>query len=218
MKLMFASDIHGSLPATERVLERFAQSGAQWLVILGDVLNHGPRNALPEGYAPAQVAERLNSVAQRIIAVRGNCDSEVDQMLLHFPITAPWQQVLSERYRLFLTHGHLYSPDNLPPLAAGDVLAYGHTHIPVAEKRGDVFLFNPGSVSIPKGGFAASYGMLEDDRLQVFALNDNQVIAEAAITRNLPLNQKDAPRERLKVRFPDGGTEAFGKHRMGRYC
>ncbi|WP_165747547.1 phosphodiesterase [Klebsiella aerogenes] len=181
MKLMFASDIHGSLPATERVLERFAQSGAQWLVILGDVLNHGPRNALPEGYAPAQVAERLNSVAQRIIAVHGNCDSEVDQMLLHFPITAPWQQVLSERYRLFLTHGHLYSPDNLPPLAAGDVLAYGHTHIPVAEKRGDVFLFNPGSVSIPKGGFAASYGMLEDDRLQVFALNDNQVIAEAAI-------------------------------------
>ncbi|WEF29455.1 phosphodiesterase [Klebsiella aerogenes] len=181
MKLMFASDIHGSLPATERALERFAQSGAQWLVILGDVLNHGPRNALPEGYAPAKVAECLNGVAQRIIAVRGNCDSEVDQMLLHFPMTAPWQQVLSERHRLFLTHGHLYSPDNLPPLAAGDVLAYGHTHIPVAEKRGDIFLFNPGSVSIPKGGFAASYGMLEDDRLQVFALNDNQVIAEAAI-------------------------------------
>lgn len=151
MKLMFASDIHGSLPAAERVLELFARSGAQWLVILGDVLNHGPRNALPEGYAPAQVAEALNRVAERVIAVRGNCDSEVDQMLLHFPITAPWQQVLSERTRLFLTHGHLYSPDNLPPLAAGDVLAYGHTHIPVAEKRGEIFLFNPGSVSIPKG-------------------------------------------------------------------
>lgn len=96
MKLMFASDIHGSLPATERVLELFAQSGAQWLVILGDVLNHGPRNALPEGYAPAKVAERLNEVAHKVIAVRGNCDSEVDQMLLHFPITAPWQQVLLE--------------------------------------------------------------------------------------------------------------------------
>ncbi len=101
MKLMFASDIHGSLPATERVLERFAQSGARWLVILGDVLNHGPRNALPEGYAPAQVAERLNAVATQIIAVRGNCDSEVDQMLLHFPITAPWQQILTQERRLF---------------------------------------------------------------------------------------------------------------------
>ena len=119
MKLMFASDIHGSLPATERVLSLFEKSGAKWLIILGDVLNHGPRNALPEGYDPAQVAEKLNPYASRIIAVRGNCDSEVDQMLLHFPITAPWQQVLLEQHRLFLTHGHLFSPDNLPALAAG---------------------------------------------------------------------------------------------------
>ena len=181
MRLMFASDIHGSLPAAERVLERFAQSGAQWLIILGDVLNHGPRNALPEGYAPAEVAGKINGAAARIIAVRGNCDSEVDQMLLDFPITAPWQQVLTERCRLFLTHGHLYSPEKLPPLCAGDVLVYGHTHIPVAEKRGDIFLFNPGSVSIPKGGFPASYGLLEGDRLQVLALDDHQVIAEVAI-------------------------------------
>ncbi|WP_045856444.1 phosphodiesterase [Raoultella terrigena] len=181
MRLMFASDIHGSLPAAERVLERFAQSGAQWLIILGDVLNHGPRNALPEGYAPAEVAGKLNGAAARIIAVRGNCDSEVDQMLLDFPITAPWQQVLTERCRLFLTHGHLYSPEKLPSLCAGDVLVYGHTHIPVAEKRGDIFLFNPGSVSIPKGGFPASYGLFEGDRLQVLALDDHQVIAEVAI-------------------------------------
>ena len=181
MKLMFASDIHGSLPAAERVLALFAESGARWLVILGDVLNHGPRNALPEGYAPAQVAERLNSVVERIIAVRGNCDSEVDQMLLHFPITAPWQQVLTEHQRLFLTHGHLYGPANLPPLAANDVLVYGHTHLPVAEKRDEIFLFNPGSVSIPKGGFAASYGLLDGHKLQVLALNDQQVIAEVAI-------------------------------------
>ena len=181
MKLMFASDIHGSLPAAERVLDLFARSGSQWLVILGDVLNHGPRNALPEGYAPAEVAERLNSVAERIIAVRGNCDSEVDQMLLHFPLTAPWQQVLLEKSRLFLTHGHLFSPDNLPTLAAGDVLVYGHTHIPVAEKRGEIYHFNPGSVSIPKGGYPASYGMLDGNTLSVIALNDQQVIAQVAI-------------------------------------
>lgn len=181
MKLMFASDIHGSLPATERVLERFAQSGAQWLVILGDVLYHGPRNALPEGYAPAQVAERLNEQAARIIAVRGNCDSEVDQMLLHFPITAPWQQVLLENRRIFLTHGHLFGADNVPALNAGDVLAYGHTHLPVAEKRGELYHFNPGSVSIPKGGFAASYGILNDNVLSVIALNDQSIIAQVAI-------------------------------------
>ncbi|AGN85013.1 MULTISPECIES: phosphodiesterase [Enterobacteriaceae] len=181
MKLMFASDIHGSLPATERVLELFAQSDARWLVILGDVLNHGPRNALPEGYAAAQVAERLNEQASRIVAVRGNCDSEVDQMLLTFPITAPWQQVLLPERRLFLTHGHLFGPDDEPPLAAGDVLVYGHTHIPVAEKRGDIFHFNPGSVSIPKGGFAASYGMLEEDVLRVITLNDQRVIAQITI-------------------------------------
>ncbi|CAI8902045.1 phosphodiesterase YfcE [Kosakonia quasisacchari] len=181
MKLMFASDIHGSLPATERVLELFAQSGARWLVILGDVLNHGPRNALPEGYAPAQVADRLNEQAGRIIAVRGNCDSEVDQMLLKFPMTAPWQQVLLPERRLFLTHGHLFGPDDEPLLAPGDVLVYGHTHIPVAEKRGDIFHVNPGSVSIPKGGFAASYGILEEDVLRVMTLNDQRVIAQVTI-------------------------------------
>jgi putative phosphoesterase len=178
---MFASDIHGSLPATEQVLERFTQSGANWLIILGDVLNHGPRNALPEGYAPAQVAGRLNAFASRIIAVRGNCDSEVDQMLLHFPLTAPWQQILLENRRLFLTHGHLFGPDKQPPLSAGDVLVYGHTHIPVAERRGDIVHFNPGSVSIPKGGFPASYGWLEEDHLCVMALKDGQVIAQTAI-------------------------------------
>lgn len=181
MKLMFASDIHGSLPATERILERFAQSGARWLVLLGDVLNHGPRNALPEGYNPAQVAERLNTQASRIIAVRGNCDSEVDQMLLRFPITAPWQQVLLPARRLFLTHGHLFGAENIPPLEAGDVLVYGHTHIPVAEQRDEIVHFNPGSVSIPKGGFAASYGMLEENMLRVIALNDQRVIAQVAI-------------------------------------
>ncbi|MFS9433214.1 phosphodiesterase [Citrobacter sp. C348] len=181
MKLMFASDIHGSLPATERVLELFAQSGARWLVILGDILNHGPRNALPQGYAPAQVADRLNALASRIIAVRGNCDSEVDQMLLHFPITAPWQQVLMDNLRLFLTHGHLYGPENLPALNAGDVLVYGHTHLPIAERRGDIYHFNPGSVSIPKGGFTASYGILDDNVLSVMALNDQSIIAQVEI-------------------------------------
>ncbi|WP_202303129.1 phosphodiesterase [Dryocola clanedunensis] len=182
MKLMFASDLHGSLPATEKVLETFAGSGAQWLVLVGDLLNHGPRNALPEGYNPAAVADLLNSVADNIIAVRGNCDSEVDQMLLKFPITAPYMQILLEQQRLFVTHGHLFNPENLPPLAPHDVLVFGHTHLPVAQKRDGLYFFNPGSVSIPKGGFDASYGILNDGVLTVHVLNNNRVIAQVEIT------------------------------------
>ena len=102
-------------------------------------------------------------------------------MLLQIPITAPWQQVLLENQRLFLTHGHLFGPDNLPALRAGDVLVYGHTHLPVAEKRGDIYHFNPGSVSIPKGGYQASYGLLDDNVLSVIALNDQSIIAQVAI-------------------------------------
>lgn len=182
MKLMFISDLHGALPATETALARFADSGAQWLIILGDILNHGPRNALPEGYAPARVAECLNQFANRIIAVRGNCDSEVDQMLLDFPLMSPWQHVLLERQRLFLTHGHLYNPDNLPPLAKNDVLVFGHTHLPVAEYQSSVCLFNPGSVSMPKGGHEASFGLLDDDVLSIRTLNNDRAIAQVCIT------------------------------------
>ncbi|WP_114193124.1 phosphodiesterase [Edaphovirga cremea] len=181
MKLMFAADIHGSLPATEKVLQRFHSSGAEWLILLGDLLNHGPRNALPEGYQPAAVADRLNAFAPRIIAVRGNCDSEVDQMLLQFPITAPWQQILMPQCRLFLTHGHLYHPSSLPPLREGDVLVYGHTHLPVAEWQGEIACFNPGSASIPKGGFAASYGLLEQGVLKVMTLEDDQLLMQVAL-------------------------------------
>ena len=143
MKLMFASDIHGSLPATERVLELFVQSGAQWLVILGDVLNHSPRNALPEGYAPAKVAERLNEVGYKVIAVRGNCDSEVDQMLLHFPITRAVATGITGKTTSVFDAWSSFGPENLPALNQNDVLVYGHTHLPVAEQRGRFSHFNP---------------------------------------------------------------------------
>ncbi|AHF76390.1 Phosphodiesterase, MJ0936 family [Sodalis praecaptivus] len=183
MRLMIASDIHGSLAATRRLLAAFDVSGARWLVLLGDFLNHGPRNPLPEDYRPADVAAALNAYRQRIIAVRGNCDSEVDEMLLDFPSSAPWQQVLlGETRRLFLTHGHLYHPAHLPPLAPGDAFLYGHTHIPQAERAGEHILFNPGSVSLPKGGFPASYGLLADGRLQVLSLDGGETIAQVAIT------------------------------------
>lgn len=181
MKLFFASDLHGSLSATERVLHQFERSGADWLILLGDLLYHGPRNPLPDSYNPAEVALKLNQFADRIIAVRGNCDSEVDQMLLDFPIEASWQQVVTDNRRLFLTHGHLFNPEKLPPLRAGDVFVYGHTHIPKAEKQGDIFLFNPGSASLPKGGYPTSFGMLTDGVLQVLSLQQVESVVQASL-------------------------------------
>ena len=181
MKIMIAADIHGSALYCRQLCELFKDSGAQKLLLLGDILYHGPRNALPQGYDPKKVCALLNPLKDSILCVRGNCDSEVDQMLLHFPITAPWQQVLLEKQRLFLTHGHLFGPENLPALNQNDVLVYGHTHLPVAEQRGEIFHFNPGSVSIPKGGNPASYGMLDNDVLSVIALNDQSIIAQVAI-------------------------------------
>ncbi|HFF3138155.1 TPA: phosphodiesterase, partial [Vibrio cholerae] len=160
MKLFFVSDLHGSLSATEQALALYQASGAQSLILLGDVLNHGPRNPIPQGYNPVAVAEKLNQFAQQIIAVRGNCDSEVDQMLLSFPMMSDSAWVLlSSGRRLLLTHGHLYHKDKLPPLSDGDVLVHGHTHIPVAEQVGSIYLVNPGSMTFPRGEYAASYGV-----------------------------------------------------------
>ena len=176
MKLFFASDLHGSLPATEKTIAAFLQSGAETLVLLGDVLNHGPRNPVPEGYNPPAVAERLNEYSDRIIAVRGNCDSEVDQMLLSFPMMSDFAWVLLESgQRLFLTHGHLYNQNKLPPLRENDVVAHGHTHIPVAEKIESQFIFNPGSVTFPRNEFAASYGILDGTELSVMSFTGDVI-------------------------------------------
>ncbi|MGR5127552.1 phosphodiesterase [Photobacterium swingsii] len=168
MKLFFASDLHGCAESTRTMLAAFEQSGAEHLILLGDVLNHGPRNALPAGYAPIEVAEQLNQYADRILAVRGNCDSDVDQMLLDFPMMADYNWVLLPTgRRLFLTHGHLYHADKHPRLRQGDVIVSGHTHLPVAQAHGDYFAFNPGSTTIPRGEHQASFGLLEDNKLSV---------------------------------------------------
>ena len=176
MKLFFASDIHGCFDSAQKMIKAFEQSGAQHLLLLGDILNHGPRNAVPLGYAPMKVVELLNCYADKIIAVRGNCDSEVDQMLLSFPMMADYNWVLlGDGRRLFLTHGHLYRSDNCPHLSAGDIIASGHTHLPVAEKQGEIILFNPGSVTIPRGENKSSYGLFEDNRLSVMSFDGDEL-------------------------------------------
>lgn len=161
MKLFFISDIHGSAYFLKQALELYMQEGASRLVILGDELYHGARNPLTRDYDPKEVAQLLNAHADRIIAVRGNCDSEVDEMVLDYPLGSAYSDVLWGEKRLFLTHGHIYNEEHLPPLADGDVFFYGHTHIPVAKKSGGITIINPGSISLPKEGNPNTCGVLE---------------------------------------------------------
>ena len=150
-RLMIASDLHGDATCVEKLLERYRESGAERLVLLGDILYHGPRNDLPSGYAPKRVIELLNGVKSELLCVRGNCDTEVDQMVLDFPILADYALIEADGVRIFATHGHKYNLDNLPPLRAGDVLLHGHTHVRAMVEFGEKNLYvNPGSPSIPK--------------------------------------------------------------------
>lgn len=150
MKLVIASDIHGSATWCRKVVDVIEAEAPDNVVLLGDLLYHGPRNPLPDGYAPAEVADMLNGFADRIVAVRGNCDAEVDQMMLSFPCMADYAIVLDGARQLYCTHGHLHSPDALPPLPAGSAFLYGHFHEKRNETVGGICLFNPGSASLPK--------------------------------------------------------------------
>lgn len=169
MKVMFASDIHGSAYFCEKMLERYRKEQAERLWLLGDILYHGPRNDLPKEYEPKKVIAMLNEIKDEICAVRGNCDTEVDQMVLEFPILADYSLFCEEKLRIYATHGHVYHEQHMPPLMAGDVLIHGHTHIYQAKKVGEYTILNPGSVSIPKGGNPNSYGILENG---VFYIKD----------------------------------------------
>ncbi|WP_035288846.1 phosphodiesterase [Clostridium sp. KNHs214] len=163
MKLFFISDIHGSSYYLKKVLEIFEKEQCDYLVILGDQLYHGARNPLPKDYNPKAVTEMLNSYRDKVIAVRGNCDSEVDQMVIKYPTMSDYNIVLYEGKRLFLTHGHIYNRDNLPNLSSGDAIIYGHTHVPVAEKQENIFVINPGSITFPKENTPHCYGIFKEN-------------------------------------------------------
>ena len=162
MKWMIASDLHGSAVYCRRMIEAFEREGADRLLLLGDLLYHGPRNDLPEGYAPKEVMPLLNGMKPKLLCVRGNCDAEVDQMVLDFPILADYAVLPVGQRLVYATHGHVHNLKNLPPLAPGDILLHGHTHIPAWTEFGEENLYlNPGSLSIPKEGSAHSYMTLE---------------------------------------------------------
>lgn len=163
MKLMIASDIHGSSYWCSRMAEAFESEGADRLLLLGDLLYHGPRNDLPKDYAPKKVIEILLSMADKIICVRGNCEAEVDQMVLPFSVMSESALLFMDDKVLHATHGHKYNEDNPPPMAVGDILLCGHTHVSKCAEHGTFTYINPGSVSIPKENTPHSY-MIFDGR------------------------------------------------------
>ena len=163
MKWMIASDIHGDAGFAARLLAAFENEGADRLLLLGDILYHGPRNDLPPQYAPKEVIALLNPLRDRLLCVRGNCDTEVDQMVLDFPVLADYAVIPVGERLIYATHGHVFNTQNPPPLCRGDILLHGHTHVPAALPFGDENVYlNPGSVSIPKENSPHGYMVLEN--------------------------------------------------------
>ena len=175
MKFLICSDIHGSAKYCEMLLKAFENEKCDKMLLLGDILYHGPRNDLPEEYAPKKVIELLNPLKDRLLCVRGNCDTEVDQMVLNFPILADYCVIPVGERLLYATHGHKWSPQNLPPLSYGDILLNGHTHVPKCENMGDFIYMNCGSVSIPKENSPHSYMLLEDGKFYWKNLENGEI-------------------------------------------
>ena len=177
MKLMFASDIHGSAYYCRKMLERFEKEQPEKLILLGDLLYHGPRNDLPKDYAPKEVIGMLNDIKKELLCVRGNCEAEVDQMVLEFPVLADYMVMFEAGHMFFITHGHLFNKEKVPMLKSGDILIHGHTHIQAMEDCGDFFYINPGSVSIPKAGNQHSYMMYEDGTFTIRNLQGEDIMS-----------------------------------------
>ncbi len=168
MKLMVASDIHGSAYYADKMIERYRKENCDKLVLLGDLLYHGPRNDLPKDYSPKKVIELLNGIKDELLCVKGNCEADVDQMVLEFPVMAEYAIFYIAERMIFATHGHVFNENNLPPLKENDILLHGHTHVPVCKEinNGKNIYLNPGSVSIPK----------EDSRHGYLIIDENEII------------------------------------------
>ena len=164
MKFMIASDIHGSAHYCKLLCDAYKSESANRLILLGDLLYHGPRNDLPRDYNPKAVIEMLNCMSNDILAIRGNCDTEVDQMVLNFPILADYGVIAYDERLLYISHGHIFNEQSNPPIKPNDVLLNGHTHIPKCCKSGDFHYINVGSVSLPKENTKHSYVIFENNK------------------------------------------------------
>ena len=183
MKLLIASDIHGDAVCCKAMLDAFEREGAEKILILGDILYHGPRNDLPDNYAPKKVIEMLNAVSDKLLCVRGNCDTEVDQMVLSFPILSDTAFVYDseEKLTLYMSHGHRYSPENLPPISGKAVFLSGHTHLQGFFESKGITCINPGSVSLPKGGNPKTYAVYEKGEITVKELDGRVIVSRAIV-------------------------------------
>lgn len=181
MKLLIASDLHGSAFYTRKLIEAIKKEQPDRILLLGDLLYHGPRNDLPAEYAPKQVIGMLSPLADRLLCVRGNCEAEVDQMVLPFPVLADYAWLEINGICIFATHGHHYGEQNPPPLAKGSVLLCGHTHVPAWNDHGGFLYLNPGSISIPKEDSAHGYMTLEE---RTFRWKDLDGTIYHSLTRN----------------------------------
>lgn len=170
MKILIVSDIHGSETAAIKAINLFNNENCDYMLLLGDVLYHGPRNPLPEGHNPKGVAEKLNSIKDKIIAVRGNCDADIDQMLLEFTCMAEYVLIVDGNRKIFATHGHIYSPENLPKLYGTSFFLSGHTHVSGITKKGNLTICNPGSCALPKDGKAPSVAIYDNGELRILSI------------------------------------------------
>lgn len=181
MKFLIASDIHGSAFYCDLLLKAIQTEKADRVLILGDILYHGPRNDLPKDYAPKKVIEMLNPLKDKLLCVRGNCDTEVDQMVLNFPVLADYAVIPVGDKLIYATHGHNYNETKLPPIAKGDILLNGHTHVSKCTEHEDFIYMNPGSVSIPKEDTPHSYMTLENGTFLWKNLETKEVYKEYKI-------------------------------------
>ena len=171
MRILFLSDIHGVPSTLERALASADALGYDRIALLGDLLYHGPRNGVPSFYDPEKVAKILNGLKDKIVAVRGNCDAEVDELLFEFPMMAYYALMDAGSETFFLTHGHLWNEFRLPPVGIGTVLAHGHTHVPELKILDcGLKIFNPGSVALPKGGSSRSFGYFDGRELRHYVI------------------------------------------------
>ena len=208
MRYLIISDIHGSITALEAVLPYFDRLSCDYIISLGDILYHGPRNPLPEGHNPKAVAERLNEYASRIIAVRGNCDCEVDQMVLQFPCLPDYMPVFDNGVTLFLSHGHLYSPRFMPPLHGVSLFLYGHTHLwELTRHDSGVWMCNPGSIALPKEGRPATFAVYDNGVVMIYTL-DGKVLQSVDVLNDNPLLQRAIA---IAVSAHDGQTDRSAK-------